>query len=65
MAESLVIDVHFKAYQFEKTAEKGRDYRKENKCREIHRPAGFKGTAANAWYLYTVDKKYLVCSNYF
>jgi hypothetical protein len=56
MAENLVIDVHFKAYHFEKTAEKGGDYRSEHKCREIHRQASFKGTAANAWYLYTVDK---------
>ncbi len=43
MAENLVIDVHFKAYHFEKTAEKGGDYKSEHKCREIHRPAGLKG----------------------
>jgi hypothetical protein len=51
MVKTLLLVFLFEAYHYDKTADKGEDNRNEHKCREIHRPAGFKGTTANASYL--------------
>jgi hypothetical protein len=59
MAEDLVIDVHFKAYHFEKTAEKGETTeRNTNAAKSIVRLV-LKGRQQK------FGIKNLICSNYF